>query len=249
MLTATLYLQAVLPTLDELLQHSNAAQKILGSRTLTIRIVVSKHSAVTLHFENKRLILPPKPRQPHIEFHFHSPNQLIQLLRDNRPTFPHLHFPQKPCPHHLHILPRLLQTLQHQLQPPTGKDSLFLNLRLLLAIAYRALPYLAQQDSTTQSILKNTPQGLLSVQVANTDIAAWANWDGQHLTSSTTSAPPKSPDALITFQDALTAYHTFHETLDTHAAIGLHQLQIQGHLPLADQFSLLLERLPHFLPQ
>ena len=248
-LSPLLFLEAVLPTIGELLQHSPKARKILGFRDIVYRITANGMAGKYYHFHSGQLTLPEKPQQPHVHLHFPSPLDLQKLLLAEVPSIPHIEFPQNFSPHLLPILPRLLIDLDNHLRPPENEKSLLTHLHLLLSIAFRALPHLARHDPPTQAILAQTPPGLLSLLIPNTTISAWAGWDGQHLTTSTNTPPPRQPDAQTTFQDPLTAYHTFNESLDTHAAIGLQRLQVKGHLPLADQFSLLLERLPHFLPQ
>ncbi len=248
-ISARLFLEAVFPSLDVLLQDSSKAQSILGIKDFVLRLSATGCGSQTYHFENERLTVAAKPCQPHLHLHFQSAHDLQKLLHGQLPTIPHIEFPQNFCPSLLPVLPLLLLQLDRALKPPLSEAALLLHLRLLLSIAYKALPHLAQHDPETRQILAHTPPGILHIQLAKTDIRAWANWDGQTLTTSTSDRPPRFPDAQITFLDPLIAYHTFNETLDTHAAIGLHRLIIEGHLPLADHFSLLLERLPHFLPK
>ena len=249
MLETLLYLHAVLPTLEDLLKHSPEAKETLGDRKLTIRITVSGCSEVYLKFENRQVHSLSKPEQPDICLHFPSPQQFIGLLKEKRPHFPHVAFPKRPCPQHLLILPVLLQCIEKQLLPPKDVNSLMLHLRLLIGIAFRAVPFLANHELETKSLLQETPVGLLQFKVIHTDISGWIDWNGKTLTALTShNPPPQLPDAIITFNDPWTAYHTFHETLDTQAAIGLHQLRIEGHLPLAEKMSMLLERISLYLP-
>ena len=249
MLEALLYIHAVLPALKTLLIHSEEARKRLGKRDFKLRITILGTTTTTLHFKHQKLHILTKPANADIHLTFEKPSQILELLRDKRPSFPHLDFPQNPCPQHLHILPALLHILDNRLTPPTDKPSLLLHLRLLLDIAYRAIPYLAKHDPSTKDILQNTPCGLLLVQVRGTDISGWIHWNGQSVESSTQSPPHQPPDSLITFNDPLTAHYAFQEKLDTHAAIGLHKMCIEGNLPLADKISALLERLTLVLPR
>lgn len=249
MLQALLYVHAVTPALETLLIHSAAARKLLGNRDFIIRITIQGTTSTTLHFKQQKLQVLAKPANADIHLTFENPFQIIALLQDKRPSFPHLDFPQKPCPQHLHILPALLHILDSCLTPPKDKPSLLLHLRLLLDIAYRALPYFAEHDTATKCILHNTPRGILQVHVSGTDIAGWIHWDGTSVETSTQSPPPQYPDTLITFNNPLTAYQAFHEKLDTHAAIGLHQMCIEGNLPFADKISALLEKLTLVLPR
>ena len=249
MLEALLYIHAVLPALETLLEHSEEARKRLGNRDFKIRITILGVTTSTLHFKNQKLHILTKPAKADIHLTFEKPSQIIELLKEKRPSFPHLEFPQNPCPQHLHILPTLLHILDKRLSPPKDKTSLLLHVRLLLDIAYKAVPYFAKHDPSTKEILQNTPYGLLLLQVKGTDISGWIHWDGRSVETSTQSPPHQPPDTLITFNDPLTAYYAFHEKLDTHAAIGLHQMSIEGNLPFADKISALLERLNLVLPR
>lgn len=248
-LEALLYTHAVLPTLEDLLTHSVEARKLLGKRNFRIRLSVPKICDTYLHFVDQKVRILNKPEEPDIHLYFKSPLDLVELLKSKRPTLPHVAFPKKPCPQHLHILPGLLQTLENQLKPPHDEDSLLIHIRLLITIAYRALPFLSKYDPKTQAILQQSPTGILFVKIQNTKISGWISWDGNTLSTSTKTAPPHSPDTIITFKDPLTAYHAFNEKLDTHAAIGLQKMKIEGNLPLADRISELLERLTLFLPR
>ena len=244
-----LHLFAVLPALDDLLKNVPEARRILGNRNFTISISVKNGpKAIFSIGEGRCLLNESRPHEAGIHFFFQSSNHLNRLLQ-GRPVLPGIEF-KTWSPDSLITFLRLLNLLRKYLRPREllSNDANFRDnhVRLLLGIAFFGLRQLAELEEVSQRRMLEVPSGLALFTIDGGDLAAWAQWNGHHITAGK-GIPDTQPDVKISFKNAEVAYLALSERLDPMASVGLQQIKAEGLLPLADALSFIIERIPRYL--
>lgn len=229
-LKAALYLDAVLPALAELSTHDSPLRSAAaGNRpfavTLCVRDVASRHLAFT-----PEGLISSTPQPDALRLWFPSAGQFLRTVT-NRPAL---------------ALPFAGWSQFTQLRRFTAAGArleTLLNTRADTHLALHAWANLLVGIRATTTWLRRHPADRARFPSGVLVFACPAFPSPLHLDLATLTAGPGQPGTFttrITFADLATLLAELDHTLDAPAALGLGTLRIEGHLPLAENLSLLM---------
>ncbi len=250
MLRASLYLNAVLPLMEDLAAFDPAAASVVSGKHLILQFEVKNGPAAHLIIKNNRIRHGNgKHPMPHVRLTFKSPDLLIRMFdgEDVRPGvrkgFLHLFFLIRKFP----ILAERLQYFlqgdgKHAHDDKTKQFLLQMGLHAMLA----GMATVASHDPSLCAIADETPFGTLLVHILpdgpfGTFSKSVLN-DG-YIFKSTFNQPVRYANAVMEFANPDAAQKLINGELNTVTAIGLGQdIKIRGLLPLIDKAGIFLYR-------
>jgi hypothetical protein len=246
-----LYLNAVLPCLEDLTEQDPVAQQILGNTDASILMRIASGPAATLRFRSARVTWQ--------QGKVHAPSVVLLFLSDS-----HLNafFSGKtwalPIPlwggWRAGLLARFAKLAQRLEAVLDGHASVLestagrrLHARLSLITAGLGLHPLAQADEAARSLLLHLPPGLASFRIEGESRATvWFDHDRRDNVAGWCE-PPRLPEVCIVFDGVETAFAALREEIDTLAAVGRGQIRVEGLVPLADGLNIVMQRLRVYL--
>ncbi|MEM7791125.1 MAG: hypothetical protein AAF546_06980 [Verrucomicrobiota bacterium] len=250
-LKARLYLRAVLPAFEDLLEKSEAAQEILGERKFSICFQVGRQLKSVLFFEDGKCLWRPgaRARDADVLLHFLSEEQLNKEFENKGFRLP---LPLKGQTRAKDIskfksLSRLFEAYLRG-DPAVAEDPKFRSLQvgIQLGIALRATKVLVEHEEISGLIMKDTPEGLAYFSVGLDGYGAWVEWKGGQLLSGN-GLPDRKSDVTIEFFDADTALKVVGNQIDVMSAVGTGAIKLSGLIPLADSLGYVFERVPLYI--
>lgn len=248
---ARLYLNAVLPAFEDLLQQSESAQSTMAERhfTLTFQTASGLKSSLTFHEDGCHFEKSGAQRSQ-IIIHFITEDHLIKEFENKGFRLP---LPIKGSTRisDIKAFKALSAILENTLRPEKAllEDPAFhrMHVGMQLGIALRATIELATHEKLSRNIMRNTPEGIAHFRIGEAGgYCAWLAWRKGRLTSG--KGEPATPaDVTVTFGDADTALKAVGNQIDVMAAIGLGDIQVTGLVPLADSLGYIFERIPLYI--
>jgi len=246
-----LYLNAVLPCLEDLSEQDPVAQQILGSVNASILLRIVGGPAATVQFNGARVSWQPgRQRAPSVVLLFLSHSHLNAFFSGKQWAVP-LPLWGGWRVGLLARFARLAQRLEavldghaSVLESPDGRR---LHARLSLITAGLGLHALAQGDAASRSLLRHLPPGLASFSIEGESRATV--WFDHNRTDNAAGwgDPPRLPEVCIVFDGVQTAFAALREEIDTFAAVGRGQIRVEGLVPLADGLNVVMQRLRVYL--
>lgn len=244
-ITSHLYLRAVLPAVAELSASLTEARELARNWRLPVRFALHDGPATTVR-------PPGNSRGGPLTLFFFTPGQVNRTFA-NQPAPPPL--PLGPIWRAAGLRPFLALTklLQQTLEPtpaelaaatPEFHDAY---LRLTFGVLLRALPVLGAADGPSQAALSHAPVGLMAIEAPALNLCGWVRWDGRGEPVTALGPPPVAPDATLRFTDRATLADALAGRLDPLAAVALGRVEVHGRVPLADAFSVVMDRAEHYL--
>lgn len=247
---ARLYLNAVLPAFEDLVEFSQEAKILIGKRVFNLGFQTSRGLKSTLQFSDQSCTFTKSSElKRHIVLHFISEDQLIREFEDDGFRLP---IPVKGASRvkEIKIFKALALELDKCLRPSEEalRDSNFhqFHVTLQLGIALRSAIELAKHEPLSKQIMKTTPDGLAHFSIGEEDFGAWIRWENGRLVAGKGKAP-EEPSVRVQFRDADTALQAIGNQIDVMAALGLGQIKISGLTPLADSLGYIFERIPLYI--
>ena len=247
---ARLYLNAVLPAFEDLLDFSEDARAHMHGRKFKLGFQTSSGLKSTLIFENGTCqFTKTKQRQRQIVLHFVSEEQLNREFEDEGFRLP---IPIKGATRvgDLKAFKAVSTELEKCLRPSQEKldevEFHAFHVGLQLGIALRAAIELATHEPLSKNIMGQCPSGLAFFSVGKDGYGAWLLWESGRLTSGK-GTPERKPDVTVEFQDAETALRAVGNRIDVMAAVGLGEIKVSGLVPLADSLGYIFERIPLYI--
>lgn len=247
---ARLYLNAVLPAFEDLLQQCDRAKSILADRAFNLTFQTSSglRSSLLLKDKSCQFIKSNRPRS-HIVLHFITEEHLNKEFENTGFRLP---IPIKGSTRigDLKTFKALSAQLENCLRPSEEQlqDDAFhhFHVGLQLGIALRAAIELASHEPLSRNIMRDTPEGLAYFSVGKDGYGAWVQWEKGKLTSGK-GTPPRPPDVTVEFNDAQIALQAVGNRIDVMAALGLGDIKVRGLIPLADSLGYIFERIPLYI--
>jgi hypothetical protein len=243
-----LYLQGVLSAMEELPTVSEEVRKQIEKEDFTLKVSILGGSSLYLTFI-KGTIIAERSGISQVGLCFLSHQQFLNSVLKSGFNIP--------IPTHglLYISKLLLfQKLGDAMQPflePKSYDLLdpvFLekHVRLTMHVALHATQRLVEIDSEAKAWLANQTKKCIQFSVGNTSIKYWIDISPTGIVIHKTM-PVHSPDAQVLFQDPQIAYEALNNKIVPWAALGLGQIQVRGDVLLADQFSMVMEKVSNYI--
>jgi len=246
-----LYLNAVLPCLDDLSAQDPVAQSILGDTHASIVIRIAGGPAASLCFRSGRVSWKQgNDRAPSVVLLFFSDSHLNAFFSGKKWALP--------LPlwggwragllgRFAKLAERLEAVLDGSASVLASADGRRLHARLSLIAAGLGLHPLAQGDSAARNMLRALPLGLASFRIQGEQRATvWFDHDSRDGAAGWCD-PPRMPEVCIVFDDVEIAFAALREEIDTFAAIGAGQIRVDGLVPLADGLNAVMQRLRIYL--
>ena len=199
---ARLFLNAVLPAFEDLLQHSARAQSILAGRDFSLRFQTSSGLKSTLQFNEQacRFIKTGHPSSD-IVLHFLTEEQLNNEFENKGFRIP---LPIKGASRlkDIKVFKALSAELEASLRPDEAQlaDPVFhdFHVALQLGIALRAVIELTLHERRSRRIMAETPEGIAYFSVGADGYGAWLEWRNGRVTAGK-GQPERAPDVNVTF--------------------------------------------------
>ena len=250
MLRAGLYLKAVLPLMEDLVEFDSIAASIISGRRLILQFEVKNGPSANLMIKNNQIRHGTgKHPSPDIRLTFKTPELLNRMFdgEDVRPGlrkgFFHLFFLIKK-------FPVLAERLQYYLEGPGKHAADEKTKKFLVQIGLHAMlggmATVASDDASLRSIADETPFGTLLVNVLPDGpfgTFTKLSCNGGYAFESTFNQPVGHANAVMEFSSSDAAKKLIDGELNAVTAIGLGQeIKIRGLLPLIDKASIFLYR-------
>lgn len=245
-LLTRLHLQAVLPSFPDFLKHSEIARKFIPQSRFILRFSVRELSADLCFSQGRCRYRKAPSKQPTIHLQYFSYRQFNRALSGIGRPLPLPRLSPMDIPK-LFAFIKLSTYLKNFLAMPvpTSTGERLLQVRLSMQVAVAAATVLIEHEPFSKSLLNGSEDWAIRLRVDGTDICLMIGqrnhtlrW-GRNLRTQIT--------AEIIFKDLGQAHESLQGTLDNMAAMNEGSLRIHGYLPLAERFSLVLERVPLYL--
>lgn len=249
---AHLHLQAVLPALEDLCEHSIEIQKLLTHGNFFLRFHVLFGPETILAFQNGKIrkIENNPPFSNSLTLHFLTCSQLNKMFLKRG-----ISIPLPSC--QLWNLPKLktfqriasemessLKSSDKALEQP---EMLHRYACMTLRLMVRAAVVLVEQEKKSREILQSGPSGIVQFEIANRPAGAcWLEWKDDRI-KMVPGFSRLTPDTSITFKNPSILRQAALNQLDSQAAIGHGDIVVKGLIPLADTVGLVLERIALYL--
>lgn len=247
---ARLYLNAVLPAFEDLLQNCESAQNALNGRSFNLRFQTSSGLKSCLEFGDQSCrFIHSRNDNSHIILHFITEDHLNREFENDGFRVP---LPIKGASRIKDIktfkalsaaLEKALRPDEKILQDPSFHE---FHVGLQLGIALRATIELVTHERRSKRIMAETPEGIAHFSIGPEGYSAWLEWKNGKLTSGK-GEPDRPADVNVTFKDAQTALKAVGNRIDVMAAVGLGEIQVTGLVPLADALGYIFERIPLYI--
>ena len=247
---ARLYMNAVLPAFEDLLEKSEDARTILGKRQFNLSFRTTSGLRSTLVFKNGTCTFTKlKKTERHILIHFFTEEQLNREFENEgfRLPIPIMGGTRVGDIKAFKALSALLEKcLRPNDEALEDEDFYQFHVALQLGIALRAAIELTAHEPISKKLMQQTPEGLAYFSVGLEGYGAWLDWVEGRLTSGK-GAPDRKPDVTVVFKDPKTALQAVGNRIDVMAALGLGDIQVSGLVPLADSLGYVFERIPLYI--
>lgn len=145
---------------------------------------------------------------------------------------------------------KLTKRLEYFLKPTSelleDPEYVRVNTALTLSTAVHAATEIVRLDSIAGKVAKQTPAGLLQIQVLPEGPNVWIQFDGK---GGAVGGRGKTgnPSATLTFRDCNIASALFNGKLDEFGAVAMGDVKLRGLVPVIDNTNLILDRIPVYL--
>ncbi|RJO64097.1 MAG: hypothetical protein C4523_18900 [Myxococcales bacterium] len=252
LILANLHLYAVLPRLQELVKLDPDARKLAGEMKSAIRFAVRGGPSVLLKFSGGAVSVTRDRREGcDIGLYFTSPQKLNKMfLGQSVVPIPYLGSPGgltrlgdlKRFTKLTEIMTRYLKPSAHDMNDPEFRAR-HVEMGLMVGIAGAGV--IGESDPMMARTVKKLRDGTLLVNVKPVGPKAHVVVKGGRITA--LNGPIDTPSGTIEIKDLDTAVALLANKLDTFAAVGACDLRIFGLIPLADEFSALMDRVGLYL--
>lgn len=250
MVLSSIYLKAVLPLLEDVLERDEEAKKIAGKWNCSIMFHVGGGGpAVTLKLKNGKCeAVRSAVSLPSVALFFPSANALNRMFGGEKVTpIPWMGF------WHVGILTKfesLTKRLDHYMQPTeetlADEKSFKLIVELMLYAALNGAVQVATNDPEAAEIMSHSPDGTLEVKIMPDGPAATFTKKGDQYTVK--KGPADGPAmAYMELKDFKLAYDLFNGNVDAMAALGSCDVRIRGHIPFVDNVNYCLDKVGAYL--
>lgn len=244
-----LYLNAVLPCLEDLTEQDETARAMLGrtNATVGLKVLGGPSATVTLNqghatwrdgLQGFPSVLLVFFGRVHFNAFFSGKKWALPILAWGGWRIAVLIRFSKLAA----VLEKTLNGETEVLSSPEGQRR---HARLSLIAAGLGLASLSAGDALAVSVLGGLPKGLAQfVILGEPKGSVWFD-HGQNVAA--WGDPPRTPSVRIVFKDIRVAYLAIRDEADTMAMTGSGDIRVEGLIPLADGLNVVMERLRSYL--
>lgn len=248
---AGLFFRGVLPAFEDFLKFDAGARRILGAAQGEVLFTNDEGSTACLRFADGAVQWSEIAHgRPKIRIDLGSEQNTIRFIRGG------LAIPQLRRgwfhPVFLIKLLRLFLRFQKYLKPPSkalqDPDFRVLHVRLALAVALFSLAEVGREDPWARMMLEGCPSGVVTFSVGGEDLSASIEKNSDGLFPRRGASLATEADATVTFASSRVAMEILTQKQDSHAAVALGGIRVEGLVPLADGINHVLDRVSRYLP-
>lgn len=247
---SSIYLKAVLPLLEDILERDEEAKKIAGNWNCSIMFHVGGGGpAVTLKFKNGKCeAVRSAVTLPSVALYFPNANTLNRMFAGEKVVpIPWMGFWRLGV---ITKLDPLTKRIEHYMEASeeTLKDekSFKLIVELMLYAALNGAAQVAAGDEEAAEIMSHSPDGTLEVRILPDGPAATLTKKGNEYTVKKGRAEGPAM-AYMELKDFELAYNLFKGNVDAMAALGSCDVRIRGHIPFVDNVNYCLDKVGAYL--
>jgi hypothetical protein len=246
LVTAGLNLHAVLPNLEELVLYDRAARELCRDWRVAVQFTVRDGPSANVAFADGRCVVTRGKARADVVLYFTSPAHLNRMFAGKANPIPLWGFTRLGWLSR--EFARLTDRLTYFLKPTdmllADPAYLALNTRLTLNVAALAVPVLVKDDPVSRVLAQYVGKGILLLQVLPDGPAVHVDF-GAEVTAAKTGHD--RPAARVQLESTAVANRFLGGKLDAFAAIAAGQVAIAGRIPMIDNISHILDRIPFFL--
>lgn len=245
---ANLHLNAVLPLMEEIAEFDCEAQEIIKNWNCSIQFHILGQSGVNLIFSDSRIKVQRGTRLlPSVALLFPSPTSLNKMFKGGF-VLPII---WKGFWHIVIIknFINLTKRLEYYLRPNEAllkdKKNFKFIVKLMLYTAVYGIKEVGEKDPSLKNLVEHTAQGTLEIKILPDGPAAHITLkDGEFYPAKGTA---QNPDIIMEFRNHQVAYDLFQGKLDAMAALGSCDVVMRGFLPMADNISVIMDKIGGYL--
>lgn len=251
-----IYLNAILPNLEDIIQFDNEARKIIRKWHCSILFDVSGGPKITLFFKDEKLeVKREKTALPTVAFWFSNPQSLNKMF-EGKTVIPLIWKGFW----HIGILKNFI-ALTKKIEPymkPKDKEffkteeNLKLYLTLMLNTLIWGIKVVGENDDSfkvkrAMNVISKHKNQTFQVEILPDGPCGHITISNGNLLPSKGKHP--TPTATLLVKDKEIAYKMFNNELDFMVALGTCDLRIVGLIPFAEAISILMGKLREYLPE
>jgi hypothetical protein len=236
-LAARLYLQAVLPAMEELARVSPRARALIAGWDCSVEFAVAGQGGAAVSFKNGVVsVLRERCRDAAISLWFVSSRQLVSQFTGQGFSLP---LPRRGIFRlaGLYRFHRVGKILEAELEQHP---------RLLLSVALGSLSPLIEHDAQAREWMRDCPAGVAEFGVPASGLFGWVEWRNSEIKWGRGRAA-RTADVEVHFRDERIALAALRGELDEWAAIGAGDLTVRGLVPLAEALGAVMERAEYYM--
>jgi hypothetical protein len=249
MLQASIYLKAILPLMEDLVQYDQESAAAIQGRNLVLQFEVQGGPVAHLEIRDGKVRhRTGRHPRPDVRLAFKTPGLLNRLFAGEnvrpgiRKGFTRLGFLTRQFPILSQRLSYYLEGEGKDAQGP-GADQFLVRLGLHAMLGGMAT--VASDDPSLADIAASTPSGTLLVQVlpdGPQGTFAKTTGNGGTVFCTTWEEPVQHANAVMEFQSLGVARQVIDGQLSSMAAISTGKMHIRGYLPLTEKANIFLGR-------
>ncbi|MBT9145392.1 MAG: hypothetical protein DDT40_01783 [candidate division WS2 bacterium] len=249
-----LYLHAILPQLEEILEFDEEAGDIAKNWNASIRLGVKSGPRVSLIFKNGRLgIKREKAPMPTVGLFFLKHSSLNKMF-EGKQIIP-LVWKGFWCLSLLKGFSRLTKKMERYLRPDEEflktEENLKFYLKVTLYTLLWGIKVVGENDGSfkikrANATISRFPSGVFQVEILPDGPCGYITMaDGKFLPS---KGKHPSPTSTFQIKNASIAYKMFQGEIDFMVGLGTMDLRIVGLVSFAEAMSIIMEKLMEYLP-
>jgi hypothetical protein len=230
-IAARLYLEAVLPAMEELARVSPPARALIGGWDCSVEFAVAGQGGAAVLFKDGIVsVLRERCRDAVISLWFVSSRQLVNQFAGRGFSLP---LPRRG-------IFRLASLWRFQRVGKILEEELEQHPLLLLSVALGSVGPLVEEDAKAWELMRDCPEGVAEFGIPASRLFGWVEWRNGEIKWGRGRAA--RADVMVHFYDERIALAALRGELDEWAAIGAGKLVVRGLVPLAEALGAVMER-------
>ena len=245
---ANINIFAILRNLEELWKLDENTRKILEGKDMSIQFIVKNGPRAYLRFKDGACTFNKGQIPCKMKLYFKSPQHLNDMFEGKANPIPLKGLTQ------INFLKNEFTELTNRLTyflKPTDellKDSTYFKTNTILSAytAFMTLVEIGNSDRIGKLNAKRIPEGVISIEIAKSDIAIQIISDGEGNLEGR-KGKTLTPRAFMIFDSLNTANALLNGKIDSFSCIATGGLQMKGYIPMVEYLSKLLAQVPTYL--
>lgn len=244
---AAINLFAVLRNLEELCRLDETSRELIGSKRQSVALIVRNGPSATLIFADGVCTMREDEAPSDIKLYFRSSKHFNDMIDGKGSPIPLKGFTK------LGFLTKtfteLTKRLEYYLKPTPdlllNRDYFRVHTELLLNTAAYAVACIGNADEIGRAIAGRIPDGIIAISIGESGQQVFLQAKQGRLAAM--KKTDISPSSFMIFDSIQSANDALSERVDVHELIVREKLQLKGLLPMVQNMSDLLSKVPQFL--